>query len=104
MSGSPVQIIEATKYASCLDDRDRFYAILSLVPAEYKSTIKPDCTLNVNDVYKEFVLSHIKAGPRVDLFGMIPRSEASGPSWIPTLLKSRDVLLTPKRVVDLSMT
>jgi hypothetical protein len=82
---SAVSTIEATKYASCLDDRDRVYSILSLLPSEYAATIQPDYTLKVIDVYKAFFLTHIRVDTTVELFGKILLRNPLEPSWVPDL-------------------
>ena len=53
-TGNPADLIETTKLCSCLDDRDRVYGLLSLLPSEYQNSIHPDYTLGIMDVYKEF--------------------------------------------------
>jgi hypothetical protein len=80
-----VDTIEMTKYASCLDDRDRVYAVLSLLPLDYTATIRPDYTLKVIDVYKDVFLAHIRVDTEVTLFGKTPLRDPSEPSWIPNL-------------------
>jgi hypothetical protein len=80
-----VQSIEAAKYAQCLDDRDRVYAVLSLLPSDYTAMIRPDYSLKVIDVYKDFFLAHIGVDTKVELFWKIPLRDPSEPSWIPDL-------------------
>jgi len=62
--GQPTKRLEKlfirTRYQSCLDPRDRIYALLSLVYKEYQININPDYSKPVEEVYKEFVLRHME--------------------------------------------
>lgn len=81
------KLLIRTRYQSCLDPRDRIYAVLSLVYKEYQINISPDYSKPVEEVYKEFVLRHMEHS-RSLLFTRfcLPQSRrniSSLPSWVP---------------------
>ncbi len=80
-------LLTRTRYQSCLDPRDRIYAVLSLVHKEYQINISPDYSKPVEEVYKEFVLRHMEHS-RSLLFTRfcLPQSKRNIqtlPSWVP---------------------
>ncbi|KAG4436197.1 hypothetical protein IFR05_008325 [Cadophora sp. M221] len=87
---SPSILIETTRSLSCLDPRDRVYGILSLLPYNFDYTQRPDYTLNVEDVYKEFFLAQLSSYSvaRFDQVignGCSSFSTITVPSWVPDL-------------------
>lgn len=89
MSIDLLTLLDATKYSACLDPRDRIYAILSLLPMRERMDIKPDYSKDVEYIYKDFAVRHVRRTPRLTLFHFSTlRKSASTlklPSWIPDL-------------------
>ncbi|KAH8816561.1 heterokaryon incompatibility protein-domain-containing protein [Xylogone sp. PMI_703] len=82
-------LLDATKYSHCLDPRDRIYAILSLLPLRERMDIKPDYSKDVEYIYKDFAVRHVRRTPRLTLFHFSTLRDTTStlklPSWIPDL-------------------
>lgn len=82
-------LLDVTKDASCLDPRDRIFALLSLLDQDMQSRIVPDYKKSTREVYKEVMLQLFEVNhqesPRllsmVEVRNEIPES----PSWVPRL-------------------
>lgn len=74
-----------TQGCLCSDDRDRVYALLSLVQPGLASMIKPDYRLTAKDVYRDLVL---KATEWTGVMGLMDCCDAATePTWVPDLEK-----------------
>jgi hypothetical protein len=81
------QLLTRTKYQSCLDTRDRIYAILSLARKEDIIGIELDYLKMTEDVYKDFVLRYMEHSGTLRLFNFCrqrnDRCALILPSWVP---------------------
>lgn len=74
-----------TQGCLCSDDRDRVYALLSLIQPGLASLIKPDYRLTAKEVYRELVL---KATEWTGVMGLMDCCDAATePTWVPDLEK-----------------
>lgn len=72
-----------TQGCLCSDDRDRVYALLSLIQPGLASMIKPDYRLTAKDVYRDLVL---KATKWTGVMGLMDCCDAATePTWVPDL-------------------
>lgn len=75
-------LLDMSTSCDCLDDRDRVYGLLGIIPDETRPQIWPDYTLNSKAVYKRLVLSLGKYKD-LDILRFCATSQA--PSWVPDL-------------------
>ncbi|RFU25591.1 hypothetical protein B7463_g10755, partial [Scytalidium lignicola] len=89
MSIDLLTLLDATKFSHCFDPRDRIYAILSLLPLRERMDIKPDYSKDVEYIYKDFAVRHVRRTPRLTLFHFSTLRNTTStlnlPSWIPDL-------------------
>jgi hypothetical protein len=68
--------------AGCTDSRDKFYALLGLIPTEVASLLRPDYTLSLSVVYINVACAFIQAYDSLDLLREgNPWGSACCPSW-----------------------
>lgn len=69
----------------CSDDRDRVFAVLSLVPEQERLGIHPDYTKTVAEVFQEVVLRHIEHDNDIAILEHCSFSKkiAQTPTWVP---------------------
>ena len=79
------QFFRSTRHALCLDPRDRVYAVLSLLGSPYQQEIRPDYSLQVEDVYRDLMVCHIRNSEIIILFQLISGYGKFPISWIPDL-------------------
>ncbi|PMD30671.1 HET-domain-containing protein [Hyaloscypha variabilis F] len=75
----------ALRNSFCSDERDRVYAMLSLLDSEYTARISPDYTKTVQDVNKAFFLCLLNVQAEVDFWASRDEHESTSSSWIPNL-------------------
>lgn len=83
-------LIQQTKQCSCLDPRDRLYALLSMIrEPEIRIGIEPDYTKSICQVYMDVVLKSLDLRRLDILFACEMRDDrANLPSWVPDLSKA----------------
>jgi hypothetical protein len=79
-------LVDLNIECDCLDDRDRVYGLLGIIPYGTRPDIRPDYTLRVKDVYKNLVLSMGKYKD-LDLLRFCAMSDT--PTWVPDLHRLR---------------
>jgi hypothetical protein len=84
-SKSPSIVTWTMKRSFCSDERDRVYAILGLLAAEYRAEIVLDYTNSPQDVKKEFFLCQLKLGRAVSISACGDEHQSEFPSWTPSL-------------------
>ncbi|KAL8923091.1 MAG: hypothetical protein Q9208_004775 [Pyrenodesmia sp. 3 TL-2023] len=79
-------LIHTTRYCQCFDERDRVYAVLSLVPEESRYGICPDYTKTVPEVFQEVALKTITASANLDILCQcsIDHRMLHLPTWVPS--------------------
>ena len=91
-------LFHSTRYALCLDPRDRVYALLSLLISPYQREIRPDYNLQAEEVYKDLMVCHIRNSEMITLFLLVSGRKTFQPSWIPDL-GNRDLPRYPFPIV-----
>ncbi|KAI4170113.1 MAG: hypothetical protein LQ346_008900, partial [Caloplaca aetnensis] len=97
-------LMSATRFCQCFDDRDRVYALLSLVPAEQRYGICPDYTKTVPEVFQELILKKIAATASLrmlrhcDIDCRMPHV----PTWVPNWSSGPDIERLPINFASLA--
>ncbi|PMD34559.1 HET-domain-containing protein [Hyaloscypha variabilis F] len=81
-----LNLIDDTKYSLCSDNRDRIFALLSMLDKSEESLhIVPDYTKTPLEVYQEIVVRHIKHWRKLNLVTSVERQEhmVGEVSWVP---------------------
>ena len=80
-----LQLIDYTKHSLCSDDKDRIFAILSLLNGgEEALQIVPDYTKSHLEVYQEVVIRYIKQFRMLHIVNAVEwHEDARGASWVP---------------------
>ncbi|KAI4260581.1 MAG: hypothetical protein L6R42_003991 [Xanthoria sp. 1 TBL-2021] len=78
-------VLAQTRQSQCSDQRDRVYAILSLVPEKERLEIRPDYTLSAPEVFQRVVLQQARCRSQLNVLRFC--SMNSGimdlPTWVP---------------------
>jgi hypothetical protein len=80
-------LLDSNTSSECLDDRDRVYALIGIIPPDTRPDILPDYTIGVKDVYKQLV-SSLGKYKDPDILRFCAISET--PSWVRVLHNLRD--------------
>lgn len=88
-----VQLLHSTRSSSCLDPRDRLFAMLDLASAGRKLGIQPDYTKAVSEVYRDFMVSDCRAWSSLRIIENCDTLDAKAwsndlPSWVPDWSKA----------------
>ncbi|KAL8987174.1 MAG: hypothetical protein Q9177_003592 [Variospora cf. flavescens] len=81
-----LEILGKTKYAQCLDPRDKIFGVLYLMPEYARLDIQPDYNKSVAEVFLDVILRSIFDGTDANLLSCCelstPRTPIM-PSWVP---------------------
>ncbi|KAH8648618.1 heterokaryon incompatibility protein-domain-containing protein [Xylariales sp. PMI_506] len=69
----------------CLDDRDRIYGLLNLLPPNLSSSIRVDYAKSALEVFENFTRVRINQLQRLEFFRFCGLDETSWVSWVPKL-------------------
>lgn len=96
-------LMNTTRYCHCFDERDRVYALLSLVPEGRRYGIRPSYTKTVLEVFQEVVLKRSVASARLDVLRQcsIDDRMLHLPTWVPNFSKRLKAAKLPLGSADL---
>ncbi|KAI4281776.1 MAG: hypothetical protein L6R38_003431 [Xanthoria sp. 2 TBL-2021] len=78
-------VLAQTRQSQCSDQRDRIYAILSLVPEQERLEIHPDYTISVAEVFQSVVLQQARCRSQLNVlrFCSMDNRIMDLPTWVP---------------------
>ncbi|KAM0799809.1 heterokaryon incompatibility protein-domain-containing protein [Usnea florida] len=88
-----LDILEATKYCTYSDPRDRVYAMLSLIYPHEIAGFDSDYSKSTEEVFRTFVMNHISTKGNLNLLSQCELREPKSikvPSWVPDWTVPRD--------------
>ncbi|KAL8847855.1 MAG: hypothetical protein Q9221_007106 [Calogaya cf. arnoldii] len=79
------RVLHETRQGRCSDQRDRIYAVLSLVPEYKRLGIRPDYTKSVTEVFQSVVLQQVKHRSQLDVLHFCSMDDRAMdlPTWVP---------------------
>ncbi|KAL8653827.1 MAG: hypothetical protein Q9226_003688 [Calogaya cf. arnoldii] len=79
------RVLHETRQSRCSDQRDRIYAVLSLVPEYKRLGIRPDYTKSVTEVFQSVVLQQVKHRSQLDVLHFCSMDDRAMdlPTWVP---------------------
>jgi hypothetical protein len=80
-------LFDMTKHCFCSDQRDKIYALLSLLPNSSEIRIEPDYTKSVYQTYQDATISLIECSNAMDILGVVGSHDhlEGVPSWVPNV-------------------
>ena len=77
--------LHATRYCVCSDQRDKIYAILSLIWENEKRGLVPDYSKTTEELFQDVFLHHLENTKSLSLLSHceIRKGSTSKPSWVP---------------------
>ncbi|KAL8833935.1 MAG: hypothetical protein Q9170_004011 [Blastenia crenularia] len=78
-------VLPQTRHRRCSDQRDRIFAILSLVPESERLDIRPDYTVSVAEVFQSVVLQQVKRSSQLNILRSCSMNDRfmDIPTWVP---------------------
>lgn len=77
--------LQTLNWKGCSDPKDKIYGALGAAPSSIKRNIKPDYSLPVGQVYRDFCETFINQYQRLDVLDRCDLSarRLNGPTWVP---------------------
>ena len=85
ISTTPSALLDYIKHSLCTDPRDRIYGILSLLPKDFKLSMRPDYTKTVQQVYQEAFFTFFMLTGDLEMLTLceMPFPQTWKCSWVP---------------------
>ncbi|KAL8772645.1 MAG: hypothetical protein Q9209_002306 [Squamulea sp. 1 TL-2023] len=96
-------VLYYTRSSQCSDERDRVYAVLSLVPKKKRLGIHPDYTKSVSEVFRDLFLRRLKRSSTLSMltYCTIPNHLLNSPTWVPDWSTNSEIEQVPLALAGL---
>ena len=83
-------MLDLSRSKGCADPRDKVYGLLGLTAPLFNTSVKPDYSLPVEQVYKDAFIVHTGVTQRLELLKhcVLAKRSTGGPSWVPDWSKA----------------